>query len=288
MLQKRSSRSRSLGWYMEQITHYPGLTREEESLLVAGLGTDPEDPSRMALVHTHLHLVVHVAKRLRNPHLPLEDLIAEGNVGLLWAARRFEPHRGTRFVTYAIWWVRKAILEALDRNTGAVRIPQYRKRAIQQACEHLDSQQGKSAINPGRGGPPGHMKLTSPEVEVFLAMRKPALSLDLGRNQDGKGPLLEILVNSEAPDPHKRMEQDEARHQVRLGLNRLRSLDQFVLVRRYGLDGDEPWTLEETGQELRVSRERIRQIEFEAKKRLRRILALPRLPARRSPEVIAS
>ncbi len=276
MLRTAGSGSPNLGRYMEQITRFPMLTLEEERRLVARLGVDPADPSRQELVCTHLRLVINVARRYRSRRLPLEELIAEGNMGLLWAARHFEPRRGIRFMTYALWWIRKAILEALHRSAGIVRIPEYRMKASRALQERPASRPGRIGSDSTRDDSQGRIRMTLPEMETFLEMRKPPLSLDPGGPPEESGRLLEVLVDADAPDPQRILEQEEAAVRIQTALPGLSPAERFVLERRYGLDGDEPWTLEETGRELGVSRERIRQIECGAKQRLQRILLRPR------------
>src|SRR5882672_6063982 len=145
--------STGLSLYMAQIGRYPILTREQETELLARMSGDPSDRSRQDLVRSHLRFVISVAKAYRNRGLALEDLIAEGNVGLLKAALRFKPQRGVRFMTCAVWWIRKSIREALDRNNFLVRIPDNRLRAIRL----LKSAAGRSAGHSGNGIDPNDL-----------------------------------------------------------------------------------------------------------------------------------
>jgi RNA polymerase sigma factor (sigma-70 family) len=273
MLKREGLESPGLGHYLAQIRRLPVLSREQESLLVARIGTDSADPLRRELVRTHLRLVVHVAKRFRNSRLALEDLVAEGNVGLLRAAREFKPHRGVRFMTCAVWWIRKAILEALDRDASLVRMPDHLLRALREARSEPEA--------PGMGAKPSpqsskgsrRFRLTPPEVEIFLAMRRPALRLDHGEpGGEGRRPL-ESLVDEQAPDPHRQLERKEARGRIHRAMSRLVPRERAVLGWRYGLDNGDPRSLEATGRELGVSRERARQVECDAKKKLRHILS---------------
>lgn len=190
--------------------------------------------SRDELACSALGFVVRVAREYGRHGVPLEDLVAEGNLGLLEAARRYDPGRETKFITYASWWIRKAILRAVHEQSRLVSIPSYQLR---------------------KGGP--------------VARRAFEISLETPTGSEGSVPLREIMADERSPHPERRALEDEERRILREALDRLSTQEMAVVVRRFGLDGAPCQTLKEAGAELGVSRERVRQIERAATRKLR-------------------
>jgi RNA polymerase primary sigma factor len=221
--------------YLASVRRTRLLDADEERLLVV----DVKAGDRHALerlVRANLPFVLKVAKEYRGRGVAFEDLVAEGNLGLLEAAPRYEPARGTRFVTYAMWWIRKRMLCALDLQARTVRVPgQF------WSC---------------RSKAPG--KRPQPLIEVRLG-------------PDGT-PIVERLRDFSALDAERDLVHREALHRVRSAVASLNDQERRVLDHRFGLQGEAPLTLRETGEQLRLSRERVRQLEQRAIARLKRAL----------------
>src|SRR5258705_5549274 len=198
--------------------------------------------------------------------------MAEGNVGLLKAALRFKPARGVRFMTCAVWWIRKSIREALDRNNFLVRIPDNRLRAIRLLKSAAGRPSGHSENGIDPNDLPRRMRLTSPEVEVLLSLTKQPVRLDPGERQEDEGRPLDCLADAQAHDPRETFERQEASARILGMLEHLTPGERVVLEHRYGLKDDEPRTLQEIGHELGGARDRVHQAEGKARKRLRRFL----------------
>lgn len=230
-----------LDLYLEEIGRHRVLSREEERRL-ARRAREGDRASRERLVTANLRFVVTVAKRYRGMGLPLEDLINEGNLGLIRAAARFDEERGVRFVTYAIWWIRQAILAALA-EAGAVLPP----------------------APPGPGRPRGRAR----GGEGERAGRARLLSLE-ARVPGTDGATLGARVPDGGPDPDRVLQDRALRRTLEEGMAFLPEREERVLRRYYGLDGEEPRTVSRIARELEVSRDRVRQIRARALARLRR------------------
>ncbi len=249
-------RSETVGLYLERVRRHRLLDREREGEL-AERSARGCVASRRALVESNLAFVVRIAREYRNLGVPFEDLLEEGNLGLLEAARRFDGARGTRFITYASWWIRKAILEALVRHTRLVRLPYYqlqrRKRLLEAAPQ---------------GG-------EAPRLPGFRIE-----SLD-DPHGDGDRTLGETIADATVATPEEETLRAEATFEMRRALEGLNPQERRILELRFGLDGSPRLSLNEVGDELGLSRERIRQIEGRAIERLRRALRTRTAPARR-------
>ena len=267
---QRRSESKGFSHYLRQISEKPILTRLQEEELLARMGDDP-DFCRAELVASHLRLVVKVAKGYRNMGLSLDDLVAEGNVGLLKASRCFNPTRGVRFMTCAIWWIRKSILDALDRNCCLVRIPDNLLRRVRTFQADLRNAPGDAAapMDPARIS----RRMTRVEVEELLEMKRRPLSLDAKPHEgNNRRSLLERLTDLHNPRPGEALLQQEARVWVLGALTRLSDRERLVLQDRFGFDGGEPQTFDQAGRRIGVSGARAQQIEVKARQKLRRYL----------------
>jgi RNA polymerase primary sigma factor len=225
------------------------------------------------LVTSHLGFVVKIANEYRNLGLPLEDLVNEGNVGLVEAAQRFSPDRGASFMSYAVWWIRKSMLRAITRDANIVHVPDYqvkKARHVWNAGKVLTRTLGREA---GREEISRALDVTVAQVDQLLQLRPRKVSLDDKVGRDGDTTLLDQLADDRSVNPEEEI--IRRRDRARL-LQALRSLDRrqlSILVGRYGLDGGPARTLREIARSLGMSRERVRQVETEARKRLRKLLA---------------
>jgi RNA polymerase sigma factor (sigma-70 family) len=230
-------------------------------------------PGRLAdLVRQGLRYVPTVARRYRGNGLDIDELIAAGNLGLVEAALRFEPERKVAFITYADWWVRKAIREALETLTGPVRLPRYRyeklRRLRQTAAEWHNT----------RGRPPTLDELATEaqlplrQTEQILAGNPHALSLDQPKHTDSDLPLSESMHDPSTACPQQSLIRRDLGSHLRRELAALDERQQEVIRLRFGLDGNSAMTLRQAAAHLGISRERVRQIELRALLRIRRLL----------------
>lgn len=266
-------RTASLSTYLREIKAYPVLSRQDERLLAERPGGPGRDDARQALITSNLGFVVTIACAYRNLGLPLADLVCEGNLGLLEGARRFDPARGNRFITFAVWWVRRSILKALRRHSALVRIPEKQVqglRRVREAERRLSRALGRQ---PDREAISRDLGVTVARLDQMLQLHPREVSLDEPLRREGDAPFSESLPDTRSADPERALIRREHQTLVRAALNRLRDSERAVLVDRFGLDGDRDKSLTEIGLKLGVSRERVRQIEAQARKSLRRLIA---------------
>lgn len=223
---------------------------------------------KAGMIRANLRLVIHVANRYRGRGVPFLDLIQEGNIGLMRALEKFEPSRGLKFVTYAHWWVRQAISRAITEQYRTVRLPNHigeRKNKLRAAVERLWGQHGR---------PPTSEELsvalgwTREEVEELQAAVQPVIRLQQPLAEDG-GSLADILEDEQAPRPDELLAEDQLQRCLSDCLASLTEREAFILRLRYGLESEQPHTLQEIADMLRLSRERVRQLERQAFEKLR-------------------
>jgi RNA polymerase sigma factor (sigma-70 family) len=259
--------------YLSEIRQIPLLTREEEVALAKQVAEGSESAKRR-MVESNLRLVVMLARRYQNRGLPLGDLIAEGNLGLIRAVEKFRWDRGTRFSTYATWWIRQAIQRALANQARLIRLP-----------VHVEAQLGKVRRTQERltrelGQPPepaqvaAELGLTVNDLEALEEASKMPLSLEMPVGREGEGiQLKDVVADQEHPDAAAAVA-DLLRRQesLREVLDDLPPKEREILIDRFGLVTGTPMTLESIGQRMGVTRERVRQIEMSALHKLRRRL----------------
>ncbi len=237
------------------------------------------------LVRANLGLVGKIALAYRGMGLPVEDLFHEGVVGLLEAARRFEFTRGTRFSTYAVWWVRKRILAALRDSSAPLHVPSYRRRQIRRIREVQRSLRNELRREPDRDEISARMATSVATIDGALVNVPTRLDLDDPAPEGDSLRMADRLADAHGVPPDHALIDRESRGSLRDALGCLSQRQRQVLAYRYGFDQPESMTLREIGARLGISRERVRQIERDALEILRRLCArrgAPPLPGRRS------
>ena len=257
--------------YLNEIGFSPLLTAEEE-IYYGRKAQAGDDEARKRMIESNLRLVVKIARRYMNRGLALLDLIEEGNLGLIRGVEKFDPERGFRFSTYATWWIRQTIERALMNQTRTVRLPIHvvkeiniYLRAARQLSQTLDREPTPEDVA---------KMLDKPidDVKKMLGMNERITSVDSPTSKDSATSLLDIIPDEHNTDPSLLLQNRDVQAHIDTWLSQLTEKQCAVVERRFGLHGHEVATLEQIGNEIGVTRERVRQIQIEAIKRLRKIL----------------
>ena len=257
-----------LDQYLYEVSTYPLLKGHEEIELARKIRAGDQD-CLQELVKRNLRFVISVAKKYQNRGLPLIDLIGEGNVGLLTAARKFDPDQGVKFISYAVWWIRQAILSSLARQGRTVRVPLNRTADLSRIIKASEILRQKLRREPS---PEELAQVTGLSVDVvqsLAALNTGDVRLDAPMDPDGDRSLIERFVADEMPDTEEEAMNRFLTDEIEAALNTLPPRDAKVLRLYFGLEGGREHTLEEIGSMLGVTRERVRQLRDRALKRLR-------------------
>jgi len=257
--------------YLNEIGFSPLLTAEEE-VHYSRLAQKGEESGRTRMIESNLRLVVKIARRYMNRGLALLDLIEEGNLGLIRAVEKFDPERGFRFSTYATWWIRQTIERAIMNQTRTIRLPIHivkeinlYLRATRKLTQNLEREPTAEEVATLLDKPIG-------EVKRMLGLNERTTSVDTPIGDDEDRVLLDAIADEANPEPSVILQDENVHHNIEAWLDRLNDKQREVVERRFGLHGYERSTLEEVGKEIGVTRERVRQIQMDALKRLREIL----------------
>ena len=257
--------------YLKEIGFSPLLTAEEE-VYYARLAQKGEEAGRKRMIESNLRLVVKIARRYMNRGLALLDLIEEGNLGLIRAVEKFDPERGFRFSTYATWWIRQTIERGIMNQTRTIRLPVHILKEIniyQRAARHLAQ---KLDHEPSPEDVANLLDKPIADVKKMMGLNERVTSVDAPMDSDPDRSLLDAIPDESVVSPEKLLQSEDMQVQIVEWLNELNDKQREVVERRFGLRGREISTLEEVGADIGVTRERVRQIQVEALKRLRIIL----------------
>lgn len=257
--------------YLSEIGFSPLLSAEEE-VYFARKALKGDDAARKRMIESNLRLVVKIARRYNNRGLALLDLIEEGNLGLIRAVEKFDPERGFRFSTYATWWIRQTIERAIMNQTRTIRLPIHvvkelnvYLRAARELAHKLDHEPTAEDIAKSLDRP-------VEDVTKMLRLNERISSVDTPIGGDSDKGLLDIIADEKASGPEEHIQDEDMRDNILIWLDTLNSKQREVLARRFGLLGYEPSTLEDVGREIGLTRERVRQIQVEALRKLRETL----------------
>ena len=263
--------SDSIDLYLKAISSIPLLSAEQEGDLARKIEAGDKE-ARKVMISSNLRLAVSIAKRYVGRGLPLLDLIEEGNLGLIKAVDRFDYKRGTKFSTYASWWIRQAITRAIADQGRTIRLPVHITDLISRWLRvslQLAQKLGRQPTVPEIAN---NMGISEDKVKNIAKLAQQPASLEAPVSEPNQGQLSDLLANLSVVSPFEELDEHLRREEVLRLLEHLREKERETLIQRYGLRDDIPRTLEEIGKTFNLTRERVRQIEAEAIKKLRRIL----------------
>ncbi|HTL47668.1 MAG TPA: RNA polymerase sigma factor RpoD/SigA [Verrucomicrobiae bacterium] len=260
--------------YLSQIENIPLLTPEQEISLAEKIQASGSESSaaRENMIRSNLRLVISIAKRYSNMGLSFSDLVEEGNIGLMRAVEKFNPARGYRFSTYASWWIKQAIMRALSNQGKTIRIPVYMYDIISKWRRVRDGLMQKLSRVPTRKEIAKIMQVPVQKIKEIENIAGRPSSLNAPVSLDGTAELIDLIEDDVAHSPDARMGELLKSERIKDLLQRLDERERRILVLRFGLESDDPKTLEEVAQVFGITRERVRQIEAAALKKIRAFL----------------
>jgi RNA polymerase primary sigma factor len=260
----------SLDQYLREISQYPLITREDEVELARRIKKGCQ-LSLDKLVRSNLRFVVSVAKKYQNQGVSLSDLINEGNLGLIRAAHKFDETKGIKFISYAVWWIRQAILQALAEQSRIVRVPLNRAGTLHRIGKRSSTLLQELGREPTVEEIAEGMDITQEEVAKTLSISQSHLSLDAPLTPGEDNKLLDYIPDTQNPGPDDETFERALSESIDEVLETLKEREAKILRLYFGLEGKEPMTLEEIGGMMGITRERVRQIKEKALARLRHV-----------------
>jgi RNA polymerase primary sigma factor len=258
----------SLDRYLREINEIPLLHAHEEIDLASRIRSGDQEALEI-LTKSNLRFVVSVAKQYQNQGLSLGDLINEGNLGLLKAATRFDESRGFKFISYAVWWIRQSILQALAEQSRIVRIPLNRIGALNKIEKLFSTLEQEYEREPTKEELAEEMDMSPADISDLMSNTSKQLSLDAPIDEEEENKLMDIIEDNEMPAPDYYLQAESLRIEIERTLASLDSREAEVIRLYFGLGIEHPLTLEEIGQRFMLTRERVRQIKEKALRRLR-------------------
>ncbi len=260
--------SASLDKYLNDISKEPLLTPDEEVELALKARNGDEQATER-LIKSNLRFVVSVAKQYQNQGLSLNDLINEGNVGLIKAVKRFDVTKGFKFISYAVWWIRQSILQALAENSRIIRLPLNRVGTLSKVSKTYSKLEQEFEREPSSDEIAALLDMNVEEIKETFRINQRKISLDAPINND-ENSYIETFSNEDSPAPDRELIKESLHKEIETAIKILTMREQEVLRLYFGIDCNQPHTLEEIGDKFNLTRERVRQIKEKALRRLRR------------------
>ena len=262
--------NKSLDQYFLEISKVDLITAEQEVELALKIKAG-DLKAQDQLVQANLRFVVSVAKQFQNQGLSLGDLINEGNIGLIKAARRFDETRGFKFISYAVWWVRQGIMQAIADQSRVVRLPLNRVSELTKIGKAFRDLEQEFERKPTNEELSKFLDVSSDEVAFALQISGRQISMDapLKAGDENKNSLMDVLSNKDEPSPDKDLLVESLKNEIKHALGFLSEREASIIRLSFGIDADNSATLEEIGEKLNLTRERIRQIKEKALRKLR-------------------
>jgi len=260
--------NRSLSRYLEEIGDFEPLNPDREVELAIKIKQDNHSALE-ELVKANLRFVVSVAKDYQGQGLPLTDLINEGNLGLIKAAGRFDETRGFKFISYAVWWIRQSILQALAEHSRIVRLPLNRVGTISKITKTAEKLEAEIERSPNEKEIGRQLNMTSDEVKDAMRISRRHQSLNETFRDGDKNSLIDIIKDDNQIAPDTPLMNDSLKDEIRNSLDTLKDRERMVIKMYFGIERDYALTLNEIGEEFNLTRERVRQIKEKAIRRLR-------------------
>lgn len=260
-----------INYYLKDIESNALLTAEEE-IHYGRLVLQGDLIARKKMIVCNLRLVVKMARRYLNRGLDLSDLIEEGNLGLIHAVEKFDPEKGFRFSTYATWWIRQSIERGLMNQSRTIRLPIHINKAVNSCLKKRAQLSQRLGVEPSLEALAREVGKPEKEVNQLLRHTEHITSLDYKVNDSNDSTIIDFVASDSIKGPAEATINNDIASALSQWLDKLDDKQQAVLIRRFGLYGHDSATLEQVGLELKLTRERVRQIQIEALKRLRRIM----------------
>jgi RNA polymerase primary sigma factor len=260
----------SLDKYLSEIGRVELISADEEVELAKKI-KQGDQAALEKLTKANLRFVVSVSKQYQNQGLTLPDLINEGNLGLIKAAQRFDETRGFKFISYAVWWIRQSILQALAEQSRIVRLPLNKIGTINKINKTFSKLEQEFEREPTTGEISDLLEMTEHDVKESMRTTGRHVSMDapLSNSDDGSGNLYDLMISNDSPSPEHELINDSLRREIERALTTLTMREAEVLRSFFGLDGKAAMTLEEIGEKFDLTRERVRQIKEKGIRRLK-------------------
>jgi RNA polymerase primary sigma factor len=260
--------SQSLDKYLQEIGRVELISADMEAELAKRI-REGDQVALEKLTKANLRFVVSVAKQYQHQGLTLGDLINEGNLGLIKAAKRFDETRGFKFISYAVWWIRQSIMQSLAEQSRIVRLPLNRVGSVNKIHQTFATLEQKYQREPSPEEIAEVLEITADEVRANMKMSGRHLSMDAPFMDGEENGLLDVLEDASEATPDSELMHDSLRRELARALSTLTQRESDVLIYYFGLNGTQPMTLEEIGEKFNLTRERVRQIKEKATRRLR-------------------
>ena len=260
-----------LNKYLKKMGSIPLLSRADEIEVARRVreGGPESELAKVALINANLRLVVSIAKQYTYRGLPLSDLIQEGNIGLMKAVEKFDPMRGFKFSTYASWWIRQSIIRAIESQIRTIRIPIYKLEVVNKVHQTQKALFQKFGREPTLAEVAADLDVPLEDLEPLMRLTREPMSLDAPVSDDSDSSIGDFIENPAAVSPNEKLESACAKEEIEEVLCTLTPREEKVLRMRYGIGEPTNYSLEEIGSKFNLTRERIRQIEIKALRKLR-------------------